>query len=185
MSREKLTEEEKKQQRKIYYQNNKERRKIYNENNKERRKIYYKNNCEKIRKQEKEYRQRNAEIIKQRKKLYCKNNVEKLLIKQAKSRAKRKNLPFDICDKDIIIPTICPILCIPIESGIGKGVVQPNSPSLDRIIPEKGYVKGNIIVISNRANTLKNNATVEEMIKLGEFAKKLLQETKSDEEQKA
>lgn len=40
---------------------------------------------------------------------------------------------------------------------------RPNSPSLDRIVPERGYVAGNLRVISNRANTLKNNATIDEM----------------------
>ncbi len=37
------------------------------------------------------------------------------------------------------------------------------SPSLDRIDSTKGYTKGNIWVISNRANTLKNDATLSEL----------------------
>lgn len=41
-----------------------------------------------------------------------------------------------------------------------------DSPSIDRIIPELGYTKGNIRVISNRANLLKSNATIEELQKV-------------------
>ena len=46
---------------------------------------------------------------------------------------------------------------------------KQKSPSLDRIIPEKGYVKGNIIVVSLKANTMKNNATIEEIKNLYDF----------------
>ena len=49
------------------------------------------------------------------------------------------------------------------------------------IIPEKGYVKGNIVVISNMANVIKSNATPEEIIAVGEFYKKLLEEAKKNE----
>lgn len=109
-----------------------------------------------------------------------KKNCHKHMLYRAKVRSEQKNLPFDIEIEDIIIPTVCPILGIPLEPADGKSS-QPNSPSLDRIVPEKGYVKGNIIVISNKANTMKSYATPEEMIKLGEFAKKLLEETENND----
>lgn len=44
----------------------------------------------------------------------------------------------------------------------GAGAAKENSPSIDRIDPAKGYIKGNIAVISWRANMLKNNMSVEE-----------------------
>jgi hypothetical protein len=37
------------------------------------------------------------------------------------------------------------------------------SPSLDRIVPEKGYVEGNIAIISQRANTLKQDASLDDL----------------------
>lgn len=90
------------------------------------------------------------------------------MVENARIRAKNKNLPFDI-DYDYIrsiIPSHCPIFGIPLEwsarRGSKKGAL-PNSPSLDRIDPERGYVKGNVWIISHRANAIKNNATHEEL----------------------
>ena len=80
---------------------------------------------------------------------------------RAKSRAKKNNLPFNIELDDIVIPERCPLLGIKIESTEVRN--SPNNPSLDKIIPEKGYIKGNVWVISNRANTLKNDATIKEL----------------------
>ena len=89
---------------------------------------------------------------------------------------------FDLTENDIYIPDICPVFGYPLEIGVNKKKVQPNSPSLDRIIPERGYVKSNIRVISYKANIMKNNASFEEMIKIGEDGKRLqLQEAKKNE----
>lgn len=83
---------------------------------------------------------------------YANETPEYRLFYRAKKRAKDKRLPFDITVKDITVPEFCPVLKTPMDV-----------PSLDRIIPTNGYVKGNIRVISNRANMLKNNATAEEI----------------------
>ena len=93
------------------------------------------------------------------------------MLARAKSRAKQNNIPFNLTLEDIIIPDTCPLLGIKIESTKNKN--SPNNPSLDRIIPSKGYVKGNIWIISNRANTLKNDATIQELELLVENLKKL------------
>ena len=77
---------------------------------------------------------------------------EKRLWNAAKSRANKKGREFNIELSDIVIPTTCPVLGTPMVA-----------PSLDRIDSSKGYVKGNVRVISKRANTLKNNATIEEI----------------------
>jgi hypothetical protein len=52
---------------------------------------------------------------------------------------------------------------------VGAGQVHDGSPTLDRIDNAKGYVKGNVCVISKKANTMKNNATPEEVRKLSEY----------------
>lgn len=80
----------------------------------------------------------------------------------AKYRAKRDNLEFNITEEDIEIPEVCPILGIPLEMKFGEGKTN-SSPSLDRIDNNKGYLKGNVQVVSWRANYLKSNGT------LGEF----------------
>ena len=87
--------------------------------------------------------------------------TEYKMLARAKSRAKKNNLAFNIELDDIVIPERCPLLGIKIESTEVRN--SPNNPSLDKIIPEKGYIKGNVWVISNRANTLKNDATLTEL----------------------
>lgn len=82
---------------------------------------------------------------------------------RAKYRAAHKGREFTITKEDIVIPERCPLLGIPLVCHRGKGSQQGNSPSLDRKDPEKGYIKGNVWVISNRANTLKNDATIKEL----------------------
>jgi hypothetical protein len=83
------------------------------------------------------------------------------MLTEARKRAKSKGLDFDIIKEDIVIPQLCPLLQIPLKTG--KGILSPNSPSLDRIICEKGYVKGNIMVISTKANTAKGNLSLDEL----------------------
>lgn len=85
------------------------------------------------------------------------------MLEAAKSRAKKHNLPFDISLEDIIIPEVCPVFGLKLEKSLQKA--GDNSPSLDRITPELGYVKGNIQVISYKANVVKNNLTKEQLLK--------------------
>lgn len=81
-----------------------------------------------------------------------------------KKRAKEKGLEFNLTLDDIPpIPDVCPVLGIPIIPNDGVNAPTDNSPSIDRIDSTKGYVKGNIRIISNRANRIKADATVEEL----------------------
>ena len=88
------------------------------------------------------------------------------MLNYARARAKKKGLPFNLELTDIVIPKNCPLLDIPLV--LDNEVFADNSPSLDRLIPHLGYVKGNVKVISVRANTIKSNATLDELMLLTE-----------------
>ena len=81
-----------------------------------------------------------------------------VMFRNARDRARRLDLPFDIVHSDVVIPNFCPVLGIPIFYSDKR---SDNTPSLDRVVPEKGYIKGNIQVISDKANRLKQENTVE------------------------
>jgi hypothetical protein len=94
------------------------------------------------------------------------NACTQRMLSKARLRAKQKGLEFNLTLADLVIPTHCPVLGIPLIYGVGKGGslwVSPNSPSLDRKDNSKGYTRDNIHIISNRANILKSNATVPEL----------------------
>jgi hypothetical protein len=89
-------------------------------------------------------------------------NPEVKLLNGSKTRAKRNNIEFTITEKDVVIPIFCRYLHIPLIQGIG-GFID-NSPTLDRVDNTKGYIPGNIEVISYKANRMKSNATQEELL---------------------
>jgi hypothetical protein len=92
------------------------------------------------------------------------NRPEKIMLDAARSRAKKGGYPCTINEEDIIIPSHCCVLGLKLESQRDVQCrAAHNSPSLDKIVPSEGYVKGNIRVISQRANALKSDATFEEM----------------------
>jgi len=133
-------------------------------------KQYYQNNKQIILKRSKDrYKLKKDEILKQHKENHKKRSVESLLLERARSRSKNNNLEFNIVKEDIIVPTYCPILGYELCRNIGKSAGSYCSPSIDRINPSKGYIKGNIQVISNKANLMKSNATEEELIQLAEW----------------
>lgn len=90
-----------------------------------------------------------------------KNNLNKTMLSAAKKRAKNQKCDFNLVLEDIQIPKFCPLLGIEIIRSNIKA--SPNSPSLDRINPNLGYVQNNVHVISRRANTIKSNATIDEI----------------------
>lgn len=93
--------------------------------------------------------------------LYRQRHPTRIKLNSIRERARKKGLDFDLTKEDIVYPLICPILGIPIK--IGKFKNQDNNPSVDRIDNHKGYTRNNIRVISKRANSLKSNATIEEL----------------------
>jgi hypothetical protein len=83
------------------------------------------------------------------------------MLRGVRQRARQLGIECDIRREDIVIPERCPVLGIPL--AFVPGAVAASTPSVDRMDPTRGYVGGNVRVISYRANTLKNNATLEEM----------------------
>ena len=98
-------------------------------------------------------------------------NREKNLFQLARHRALKKGIEFNIEISDIIIPEICPILGLPIKKAIDGN--RDLSPSLDRIDNDKGYIKGNIQVISFKANAMKLTADKSELINFANWVKKI------------
>lgn len=90
--------------------------------------------------------------------------------KNARIRAEKVDVPFNLTTSYVasIIPDTCPVFGTPFVL-VGNGSVCAESASLDRLIPAKGYVQGNVVVISHRANTIKNNATAEEVSRVAEW----------------
>ena len=92
------------------------------------------------------------------------------MLATAKDRAKKKGIDFSITLKDIELPEYCPVLGVKLEVNRGKGHGgRDNSYSLDRIDPTLGYVEGNVQVMSLKANSMKFNATPEELLKFAEW----------------
>ena len=176
--------------------------KKYLEENKEaiaeRYKKYCEENKEAIAETSKKYREKNKEFIAQRFKKYYEENREDLLKKQkrrrkenkeaylcsaTKSRIRNKSISFNL-DKEYIKEiwpedNKCPALSIEFKKG--EGMQIDASPSIDRIIPELGYVKGNVQIICMLANRIKNNATADQVIQVGEYFKKITEGVDNEE----
>jgi hypothetical protein len=88
-------------------------------------------------------------------------NRERYILTSTKARAKKLGIPFNLELEDIIIPIYCPLLGIRLKHYIGR---ENSSPSIDKIDPSLGYVKGNVWIISFKANRCKSNLTVEELL---------------------
>lgn len=97
------------------------------------------------------------------KKYWKEKSLVNKIYERAKSRANKKNLEFNIETEDIVIPELCPVFNVPLKGRY--------CASIDRIDSSKGYIKGNIQIISNRANILKNDGSLREFEQLVEFLK--------------
>jgi hypothetical protein len=138
---------------------------------------YYDRNKDKISERNKQkYREKcealdGKEFKKARREAQNNKSPEYKLWIAARRRHQLKGIPFEIDVEDIIIPDLCPILKIPVRPS--KKSVSANSPSLDRKKPELGYVKGNVWVISHKANSMKNNASIETLRNFSEWVQSL------------
>jgi hypothetical protein len=136
---------------------------------------YYENNKDKVLTTVSKYREKNRDLLREKDKAYNRRpgKREIRMLNAAKSRAKEKNLEFNITVEDIVIPEKCPLLGIELMHGDGtRKTCKSSSPSLDRIDSSKGYIKGNVWVISHKANTIKSNSTYEEFAMMAKKWKK-------------
>ncbi len=102
---------------------------------------------------------------------YYNAHKDERMLRELRYRAKRKGLEFDLTLEDITGVDVCPVLGISLERAVG-GSALDNSPSIDRIDPSKGYVKGNVQILSKKANAMKQDATPEELIKFAQWVLK-------------
>lgn len=96
-------------------------------------------------------------------------NVEVKMLRRAKGRAKERGVDFDLVLEDVVIPNLCPVLGIELKMHQGRSGGNPNSPALDRIDNSKGYVRGNVMVMSHLANMMKSSATNGQLVKFAEW----------------
>ena len=140
----------------------------------EAQKLWRKNNRDKVKERAAVYRAKHKDAIKERwnskREQYNTAQLnkyrefpERVLLSAAKVRAKEKSLEFNLDVSDIVIPDVCPVFGTPFEKGTWSAA------SLDRINPTKGYIKGNVQVLSKKANTMKQNATKDELKRFAEW----------------
>jgi hypothetical protein len=152
----KYTAKQRKQYNQAYYAKNKEKLKAD-------AKRYYYENQEKAIEKVQEYRDKNRPIIQEKGRTYYRRKLTNRLLNSARARAKKYKIDFNITEEDIFVPTHCPLLGIPLKVAQGKSSSKMHSPSLDRFDINKGYVKGNVWVISYKANTMKSDASLQEL----------------------
>jgi len=98
---------------------------------------------------------------------YCKINYEKWLLSNAKRAEKERGITCNLDLTDIVIPEHCPYLGIKLTTTRGAGQLDTNA-SIDKIDPNLGYTKGNVEIISRKANRMKNNASPRELVLFAE-----------------
>ena len=112
---------------------------------------------------------------------YTKNPIPQML-SNSKIRAKNKGVLHTITSKDLenIWPkdNLCPVLKIPFDMSIKSGKSKSLAPSLDRIVPKKGYTPGNLVIVCDIVNRVKSDATLEQMEMIFRFYSKLLKSNK-------
>lgn len=92
-------------------------------------------------------------------------------LRTKKENAIRAGIEFDLIWSDLQWPTHCPITGVELDYFNSKR--EDNSPTFDRIDPSKGYVRGNVAIISARANRIKDNGTAEEHRRIADYIDKV------------
>lgn len=115
----------------------------------------------------KRWKGNNIEKVRQYNSNWVTKDYANYIYVHTKGKAKRLKIEFNLTKEDIIIPQYCPYTNIELTRIRGKGHIETN-PSIDRIDPTKGYVRGNIQIISKLANTMKSNSSLETLITFAE-----------------
>lgn len=102
-------------------------------------------------------------------KLFELRNPEYRMWCQARYRAKRDGVEFSVTREDVRVPDLCPVFGTPLAPAKGSVAGGPNSPSIDRLDPSKGYTPDNTRVISWRANDLKRDASAHELRRIADW----------------
>jgi hypothetical protein len=101
-----------------------------------------------------------------------------ILCNGAKNRARVKGIPFDLTVEWVernlrsALEAGCPLLGIVITLDSAHMGNPPDSPSIDRKDPQRGYTQDNCWIVSHQANAMKNAATRDELLM---FAKNITQ----------
>jgi hypothetical protein len=112
--------------------------------------------------------------------------IQRERFNRKKANARSAGVEFTLRFEDIVWPTHCPVLGTELNyanrksddlKGRGSGAHWTNSaycPSFDRIDPTKGYIPGNVVIVSSRVNTIKNNANIDELERVAAFYRQLI-----------
>lgn len=101
-----------------------------------------------------------------------------------RQRANSAGIPFTIDFDSLEKPEFCPVLGVKLNYGCsptidGKQTRDPNKASIDKMLPELGYVPGNVFIISWKANKLKSDMTIDQLEKILDYMKKGVNNGKS------
>ena len=124
---------------------------------------YYVKNKLRINKQTAAYQKAHPETRAKYNTAYKRKNPQRYMWATARNNARRDGREFTITPEDIMIPEYCSYLGLKLTFRERRGI-EDSGYSLDRIDNRKGYIPGNIEVISDLANRMKQNATKEQLI---------------------
>lgn len=103
--------------------------------------------------------------------VYRAKNRFGIRLRSCKARARDKGLPFDLTEEHLreVWTGVCPVFNTPLDIQAPKN--SPYHAELDKVIPEFGYIKGNVAWLSQRANRIKDDAKLEDLERLVKWLK--------------